>query len=922
MKHKLLLLLLAALPAFAQPGLIDASFGIDGKVVTGLSQYNNSSAFAVAIQPDGKLLVGGTYISARGDNDFALVRYNANGTIDHTFGIEGKAVTDFVSVNNNYSYIHSIHLQPDGKIIVLGATGMQGFFPQIGIVRYNADGTMDSGFGNNGKIISELAPYGTYGSKLLLLPDGKFLITSLKFYQGDPDYYIGIERYTADGLVDTSFGTDGQAASSWGGGQNIPASMALLPDGRFVVAGTYIQNGNSKLALAQFNANGTLDTSFSADGKVITNFGAGTYAFGYGVFTNPDGKIMATAYVTSQSARNLGVVQYNANGIPDAGFDADGMVVTPVAADDDSGATNAIVRQADGKFIVVAQLTNTMLPASDFVIRRYNADGSADVGFGTNGRVATTFDTGLNEAQAAVVAPDGKIVVAGRSTPEGGAHAEIALAQYNADGSPDDSFGSGGKVTEVFEKGNDELKVVLVQPDDKLIAVGTSAHRQSNNTLKKDIVLSKYNADGSPDTTFGNSGKVYAAFGEHYNIVVAAVLQPDGKILVSNSYGFVGQTGYLYEVLRYDANGSLDATFGTGGKISTDFAVTGIAFQADGKMVMSGGGFIEAGNYGYFVNRYTANGTSDSSFDADGKLFVPIGILTYGGVSALLQADGKIVLCGSAIYQDGGSPGLAAVRLNTNGSIDATYGANGTAWVAIEDVFLFHKAFMQTDGKIIATGMSFATGTSFAGTRLTVDGTVDTTYGTAGIAVSVLLEYRQLQSVALQPDGKFLAALSKYNYPANSYDFIMRRFNPDGTFDAEFSGQDGIATSFYNGYDEAFSIALQSDYKIVLAGSTHNGISKDFALARFSNDVVATEDFENPFTGVMVYPNPVTNLLHIKASKGVEVVSYSIYNILGQAVYKSAGGSLQLNTANFSNGVYTLQVTTNKGMLSRKFIKE
>lgn len=921
MKHTLLLVLLAALPAFAQPGIIDTSFGTNGKVVTSMGANNNNSAFAVAIQPDGKIIVAGTYISPRGDNDYALVRYNANGTIDQTFGIDGKAITDFVSVNNNYSYIHSIHLQPDGKIIVLGATGMQGFFPQIGIVRYNADGTMDSGFGNNGKIISELAPYGTYGSKLLLLPDGKFLITSLKFYQGDPDYYIGIERYTAEGLIDTSFGAAGQAVTSWGAGQNISASMALLPDGRFVIAGTYIQNGNSKLALAQFNANGSLDTSFSADGKVITNFGAGTYAFGYSVFTNPDGKVTATAYVTSQSARNLGVVQYNANGVPDAGFDGDGMVVTPVAADDDCGATNAVVRQADGKFIVVAQLTNTMLQASDFVIRRYNTNGTADVGFGTNGRVATTFDTGLNEAQAATVTPEGKIVVVGRSTPEGGAHAEFALAQYNADGSLDTSFANGGKATEAFEKGNDELKIVLALPDDKLIAIGTSAYRQSNNTLRKHIVLCKYNANGSQDTTFGTSGKVYSVFGENWNTVITAALQPDGKILVSNMYGLVGQLGYSYEIIRYNADGSLDTAFGAEGKVSTDFTVTGIAFDAGGKILVSGNGYLEAGNYGYFVNRYTANGTLDTAFDADGKVFVPFSTLTTEGVTVLLQPDGKIVLSGAASYQDT-IMSFAAVRLHANGSVDTSYGTNGVAWAALGDAFIFYRAFMQPDGKLIASGLSLGSYTNFASTRLNIDGMVDTTYGTEGIATSPLFEYRQVQSIVLQPDGKFLVALSKYNQPANSYDFVIRRFNPDGTFDDDFSGQYGIATSFYNGYDEAFSIALQSDYKIILAGSTFNGISKDFALARFSNDVVGTEDFEAIAADVIVYPNPVKNILHIKAGEGVEVISYAIYNMLGQVVYKNNSNMPEVNMLNFSNGVYTLQVNTNKGVLSRKFIKE
>jgi len=926
-KKLLLLLLLPAMSAFSQSGLIDTSFGINGKVITALGK-NNNWANAVAVLPDNKFLVGGAYISAHGETDFALARFNANGTLDTDFGIDGKVVTSFLNNGHNYSCINSIHPQPDGKFIVLGTSGMASVFSKLAMVRYNPDGSIDSGFGTNGKIISDLWPNTQAGSKLVFLPDGSFIVTSANLYVATQNYDIGVEKYTSNGTPDTSFGTNGQVITTYGGGsntgRNTPASITLKADGKFVIAGNYNTGNSSKTALAQFNANGTLDTTFDTDGKVVVNFGAGYYSDGLKVFAEDDGKITVAGSAATTAVNNFALTRYNVNGTLDTAFEGDGMALTPFATGDDYTMINSVIRQPDGKFIVLCKPPYFLLESSDLIIRRYNASGTVDTAFGTGGKTSATFDSGANEVESAAITAEGKIVAVGRSVPLDYSHREFAIARFNDDGVADATFSGDGKATVLFENGDDILAVLLVLPDDKLIAGGSSGYRESNNFVHKDIVLSKYNADGSPDTTFGTLGKVYSVIEENRNYITTAAVQPDGKIVVSNTYGNYSQTYSSFEILRYNANGSLDTAFGTGGRVSIAYSATSIAFQPDGKIIIAGDGYID-GAFAFSINRFNANGTPDAGFGTNGYVSIPAAGSTWGSSTAILQPDGKIVVCGSAANPDlfNGAMALTGVRLNVNGSIDTTFGDNGKiAGLFGDDVYFFYKSFIQPDGKILITGRSVGASFTFTTVRYTANGTLDTTYGTEGFSSTPLSEYREVRDVVLQPDGKFLAALSKYNAPVDSYDFKLRRFNPDGTYDLDFSDQDGLTTSFYNGYDEAFSIALQSDYKIVVAGTTFNGISKEFAMVRYTNEVLGVDQIAGSTEGLVIYPNPVKNKLHLKGGIGTVIISYAIYNMLGQEVSKGLYTDSGLETDSFPKGVYSINITTTKGIVTKKFIKE
>ena len=923
MKVKLVLfMLLGCLISFSQSGEIDTTFGINGKVVTGFGT-NNNTANAVAFQTDGKFIVGGTYVSNRGDNDFALARYNSDGTLDTTFGSEGKVITNFG--NSNYNYINSIYVLSDGKIMVIGTSGMVSLAPKLAIVRYHINGTIDESFGTNGKIISSLIPYSPYGNKLVFQPDGKFLITSCKQYSSDPNYYFGVERYSPEGVLDTTFGTDGQAVSSFGNGQSIPASLALQPDGKILVAGRYQPTNARQLALMRFTAEGSIDTTFDSDGKIVTNFGNGSVSEAIDVSVNSNGKISVTGIVHT-TPRNFGLVQYNSNGSLDTSFDGDGKAT--IAFQSNFETINSVTRQSDGKFLVVIKSDDFVLTTADFIVRRYNSDISLDTSFGVDGQTSAAFTTGMNESQAAGIASDGKIVVVGKAAAAEFANTDFAIARYSANGILDTSLHSDGKITSAFEKGNDQLTHVLMLPDDAFITVGTSGYRLSNNSTYKDIVLSKFNANGTLDSSFGVLGKVVSVFGQNNNAITAAALQPNGKIIVANTYYNVSLgNSFLYELIRYNANGSLDTLFGTNGKISLSIESSTIAIQPDGKIVVGAMGAPNTANAGYNIFKFNENGTPDTSFDTDGCAIVTFGTTYYGEMAVLLQPDGKIVITGAASNPEvfNNTPAFVAARLNSNGSLDATFGTNGKAVGLINDNCFAHAGFLQPDGKILIAGISFGSGGIYFSTlRYTENGMLDTAYGTDGTtSTNLFYDYRIINHVLLQPDGKFLVALSKYNQPLNSYDFRIRRFNPDSTYDNDFGGPVGVTTSFFNGYDEAFAMGLQSDHKIIVGGTTSNGITNDFAITRYTNLVLDTPSYTN-YSDLIVYPNPVSTTLYIKLPENneFEILECSIYNLLGQIMYQNSGTSTEIDTHELSNGIYSLQITTNHGIIYKKFIKE
>jgi uncharacterized delta-60 repeat protein len=404
------------------------------------------------------------------------------------------------------------------------------------------------------------------------------------------------------------------------------------------------------------------------------------------------------------------------------------------------------------------------------------APGDLDPTFDGDGRVTTDFAGDFDGARGIAIQADGKIVAAGDAIcdPCAGPTTihDFALARYNRDGSLDATFGEGdGKVTTDFSAGADEAFAVAIQADGKIVAGGSAA------ISGVDFALARYNPDGSLDPTFDGDGKVTTDYGFGSSQVKALAIQADGKIVAA---GYGSSTGFDFFLARYNLNGSLDPTFGGG----------------DGKVTFLGFG----------SNNNQANGVA-------------------------IQADAKIVASGCTSCSSSAG-NFALVRLNPNGSHDGTFDGEGlvrTDFMSGEDQA--NGVAIQADGKIVVAGFaSVSFDKTFALARYNVDGSLDPSFDGDGRATTQFGSGDRAGEVAIQRDGKIVAAGVACAFCFAGSDFGLARYNPDGSLDSTFSGDGKVMTDFGFANDGAGAVALQGDGKIVAAGVADG----DFALARYT----------------------------------------------------------------------------------------
>jgi uncharacterized delta-60 repeat protein len=423
-------------------------------------------------------------------------------------------------------------------------------------------------------------------------------------------------------------------------------------------------------------------------------------------------------------------------------------------------------------------------------------------------------------------------------------------------GDLDLSFGSGGLVVNDLSPSTDGAIDVIFQADGKIVAGGYTTNSQG----ERDSVLRRYNTNGSLDTSFGSDGMTVTDFkGGWSDQGLALAAQPDGKIIgVASSYNpndFTFPFDARWGVARYTSNGALDKSFGTQGKTVTDLSkgtdtVTGVALQADGKIVVSGNTNGFAGGDNFFVARYNANGSTDNTFGA-GKGYV---ITDFGGsdgsAELAIQGDGKIVVVGR-----GGPLGdlnqFAIARYNTSGSLDPTFGSGGKVLTAFNDGAL--DVLVQPDGRIVVSG-----GTIVA-RYLSLNGSLDPSFGVGGAGYVVAGGH----SLTAQADGKLVLGNKESFYEdlgdgsnIQSSRFVLTRISGvDGSVDTSF-GTSGRVTTYLTepgkrGSNQLNAVAVQADGHIVGAAQTGvydatGKLNAKFTLVRYLGDdppATASTDF-------------------------------------------------------------------------------
>ncbi|HKI85197.1 MAG TPA: delta-60 repeat domain-containing protein [Thermoanaerobaculia bacterium] len=444
------LLLLLPGASRAADGTLDTAFGSNhtGLVLTDAGGNGfPSEAAAIAIQPDDKIIVAGDNLLS-GSSDFALARYNPDGTLDDSFGSNhnGVVLTDF-SGSGSQDDAFAVAIQSDGKIVAAGESRASGSY-DFALARYNPDGTLDTSFGSNhdGLVLTDFSGSGSLdvAHAVTVQSDGKIVAAGYSSASGGYDFALA--RYNSDGTLDTSFGSnhDGRVLTDFSGSvsHDDAYAVAVQSDGKIVAAGQSDAEGDYEFALARYNSDGTLDTSFgsNATGLVTSNFRGGSKDFAYGLAIQTDGKIVAAGESDLQggSASDFALARYNLNGTLDTSFgsNATGLVLTDFSGSGPYSYAFGVAIQVDGKIVAAGNSGTT--DTGDFALARYSSNGTLDTSFGGGGTglVLTDFSGSgsYDYANAVAIQSDGKIVAAGTSDASG--HGEFALARYQATSAP------------------------------------------------------------------------------------------------------------------------------------------------------------------------------------------------------------------------------------------------------------------------------------------------------------------------------------------------------------------------------------------------------------------------------------------------------------------------------------------------------
>jgi uncharacterized delta-60 repeat protein len=376
-----------------------------------------STAMAVAVQADQKIVVGG-YIFNYGAKKCSMVRYNSNGTIDNTFGSSGVVLTQA----GNGCFINALAVQADQKIVAAGYA----FDPDIMfmVARYNTDGSLDTTGFNSASL-------------------------------------------THKGVATTAIGigtTDDEATS-----------VAIQSDGKIVAAGFSTSSGTKLFAAVRYNTDGTLDTDFSGDGKFFYGLGTGD-SQANGMAIQPDQKIVLAGQAVSGGYQVFAAMRLTTAGLLDSSFSGDGSVTTAVVSSADNYG-QAVAVQADGRIVVAGSANNGS--HNDFAVVRYTTGGNLDTTFNTSGKVTTPVGSEYSNAYAVVVQPGDQRIVAGGSAYTGSpARSGFALVRYSINGDLDPTFGTSGKLVtlvgaDTSALAGDAVRGIALQSDGKIVTAGS-----------------------------------------------------------------------------------------------------------------------------------------------------------------------------------------------------------------------------------------------------------------------------------------------------------------------------------------------------------------------------------------------------------------------------------------------------------------
>jgi uncharacterized delta-60 repeat protein len=863
-----------ALVRYLPAGSLDLTFDTDGKVTTAVGS-GTDQAFAAALQPDGKILVAGS--AAMTNTDFAVVRYNANGSLDTSFDTDGRAT---FTMGTGTDIAYAVRLQSSGKIIVAGDASND-----FGILRLNANGSLDTTFGTSGRIITAVGAGVDSCLAMAVQTDDKIIAVG-RTHNGT-DFDIAIYRFTAEGQLDTSFGTVGRIITSPGTGDDYANAVEVMMDGRIVVGGYAYQGTNAEFLIlrysggslqpeiALFNGDSILSPALN-DGQLtavdfgsvavgspitrdftISNTGSAdliltsiTPPAGFSVFNAPAlvpaaGTAVFQLRLTAASAGLFsGNVILSSNDADEASFDfpVKGGVDQPEIALTAQGVPMLDAQTQPAAFRTTSQGSPVMqsfaiqnvgfatlsitsiTPPAGFTVQ--NVPASIPTGS------SATFQLTLTAASVGSFA--GNAVIISNDTDEASFELPIAgnvLAGSVSPGQADPSFSGDGLATAGFTSAF--AYNMIMQPDQKLLVAGFV------NT-PTDTAIARFLPNGSIDTSYGTSGRTTTAVSTSSDTAYTLALQPDGRLIIAGEASVSSSTDFM--LLRQNADGTPDNTFDTDGRLTlahgtlTDGA-RAVVVQNDGRIVvagMSGNGTTDD----IALARFNTNGSLDTTYGTAGRVTSNISAGLDRAYAAVLYPGGRVLIAGETRNAANTSTDFAIVRYNTDGSLDTSFGTGGIVKITPgTGTDIANALLVLPNGRILVAGEAAG---DAAIARLMPDGALDTTFGTSGWTVlPVLAAADIIRAIALQPDGRILATGSASN--GTNLDLAVMRFLESGQPDATFGtgGKRTFAPGTAN--DIGRGIAVQNDGSIVIGGGGVIGGLNDFFVMRLLPDALVPE---------------------------------------------------------------------------------
>lgn len=759
---------------------LDKNFGTQGHseigdIFFGFTDNIQQGGDIAVQQGDGKIVVAGTL-----NSNFALIRFNLDGTIDKTFGDDGIDTIDFGGEDVPSGLVK----QKDGKMILVGLSSGNYAF-----ARCNEDGSLDSTLNGTGKTIVTVSGYQLIGRPSVAVQmDGKILLA------GTSSGFV-VLRYDKNGSIDSAFGKNGIVTTKFLHEGEDATSITIQDNGKILVAGETSKQYQQyptifPLALARYNTNGSLDKTFGKAGKVITafdwNLNTALDPSYYLVKVKSNGKIVVAGAAKNKTEIGCSIVQFDNYGSLDSTFGKNGIVITN--NERLVGNIASIVFQPDEKIILTGRLYNYLENYRVYYISRYDNNGFLDSSFAKDGKLYGYFPiqrAGLN----AITLNSGKIRTAGATdNPDVPVadlgNSDFAVATYNEKGSPDLDFGMQGIVVTDFAGSSDVVRAIATQPDGKIVVAGRSNVASGGTIIEySGFALARYRTDGSLDSNFGTNGKVTTFFDqEQYTEppAVSLAIQKDGKLVLAGGEVIPDYHQTFVVLTRYHVDGSLDSSFGDGGKVMTDFGedawASSMVLQKDGKIVVAGTQ-TDYDTYNLILARYNIDGSLDKKFGDNGKLITKLGSQAEAA-SIAIPKDGKLIVAGT---------------------IDTIYNYD-----------LYPNNFVLI--------------------RYAIDGKIDSTFGEDGIVITDFGGFDHASSMKIEESGKIVVAGSSNTGNANAGDFALARYNPNGSLDSSF-GENGKLTTDLGGNDDAAALSI-SHNNLYVAGTSSSLDSNGFLLSR------------------------------------------------------------------------------------------